>query len=270
MLPMRISKDWDNLKEQLDDLERVVERETDYEQEARFQDRARSFFGEDDRIIVPRIYPEHSSRRVLTMDLLDGAHIHDFLAGNPPQELRDHFGALIVRAYTRLYFAGRMNYADLHPGNFLFHKDGSLGLLDFGCVRPFSDTEWETIVRPAMRAIDAGPEELDRFHKGSMGLAEDEPIDPEHLALLRRLSQWAWRPLRHPGAFDFGDGQFLREGVDIFREISRKRYTRGKPAYILTTRANFGYFAMLYRLRARVDARAICDEEARAAGEEVK
>jgi len=32
-----------------------------------------------------------------------------------------------------------MNYADLHPGNFLFQSDGQLGLLDFGCVRPFSE-----------------------------------------------------------------------------------------------------------------------------------
>src|SRR5262249_42246706 len=161
---------------QLEDLRRVLEWETDYEKEAEFQRQARALFREDDRIVVPRIYPQHSTRRVLTAELLGGVHIHDFLAGNPTQERRDHFGALIVRAWDRLFFTGRVNYADLHPGNFLFMADGRLGLLDFGCVRPFSDKEWE-LMRVAMRACDGTREEVVRYLKRSVALAEDAPID---------------------------------------------------------------------------------------------
>jgi predicted unusual protein kinase regulating ubiquinone biosynthesis (AarF/ABC1/UbiB family) len=268
MLPLRVSKDWDNLKAQLEDLRRVVEWETDYQKEADFQRRARSLFREEDRIVVPRVYDQHSTRRVLTAELLGGAHVHGFLAGHPSQELRDHFGALIVRAWDRLFFAGRLNYADLHPGNFLFLPDGRLGLLDFGCVRPYSDREWE-LMRLALRACDGAREERVRYLKRSIGLAEDAPIDPEHLGLLERLGEWTWRPARHRGPFDFGDGQLLREGVDIFRELTRNRYTRGEPVCVLSARMFFGLFSMLYRLRARVDRRAIGLEEARAAGEEV-
>jgi hypothetical protein len=115
----------------------------------------------------------------------------------------------------------------------------------------------------------AGPEDVERYLKTSVGVAEGEPIEAEHLRLLRRLTEWMWRPLRQRGPFDFGAGEHLREGVEVYREIGRKRYTRGKPGYILNTRMNFGYFAMLYRLRARGDVRAIGKEEARAAGEEV-
>jgi predicted unusual protein kinase regulating ubiquinone biosynthesis (AarF/ABC1/UbiB family) len=268
MLPLRLSKDWDNLKGQLEDLRRVLEGETDYELEAVFQRRARSFFREDDRIVVPRVYEQHSTRRVLTMELLGGVHVHDFLAGNPAQERRDHFGALIVRAYYRLYFAGRVNYADVHPGNFLFQSDGRLGLLDFGCVRPFSDREWE-LIRVAMRACDGGREDVVRYLKRSIALAEDAPVDPEHLRLLERLSDWCWRPSRHRGPFDFGDAQILREGVEVFRELTRKRYTRSEPLCVLSARMFFGLFALLYRLRARVNMRAIGVEEGRAFGEEM-
>jgi predicted unusual protein kinase regulating ubiquinone biosynthesis (AarF/ABC1/UbiB family) len=268
MTPLRVSKDWDNLQAQLDDLRRVLESETDYEQEAGFQRRARSLFREDDQIVVPRIHDQHSTRRVLTMDLLGGAHVHDFLAGNPPQELRDHFGALIIRAWYRLFFGAHVNYADLHPGNFLFQADGRLGLLDFGCVRPFSDREWE-LMRLSMRACDGSREDVVRYLKRSVALAEDAPIDPEHLNLLDRLCAWCWRPIRHHGAFDFGDGQVLREGAEIFRELTRKHCTRGEPLCVLSARMFFGLFAMLYRLRARVDMRAIGIAEARAGGEEV-
>ena len=89
LLPLRVSKDWENLKAQLEDLRRVLEGETDYEKEAEFQRRACSLFREDDRIVVPRVYEQHSTRRVLTTELLGGVHVHDFLAGNPSQELRD-------------------------------------------------------------------------------------------------------------------------------------------------------------------------------------
>jgi predicted unusual protein kinase regulating ubiquinone biosynthesis (AarF/ABC1/UbiB family) len=267
-LPLRPSRDWDNVRDQLDDLRRVLEGETDYEREAEFQRKARSLFREDDRVVVPRVFERHSTRRVLTADLLGGAHVHDFLAGDPPQELRDHFGALIARAWSRLFFAGRLNYADLHPGNFLFLPDGRLGLLDFGCVRPFSDREWG-LMREATRACEGSREELVRALRRSAALAEDAPFDPEHLRLLERLTEWKWRPYRHRGPFDFGDGQVLREGAEVFREMTRKRCTRGEPLCVLLLRVDFGLFAMLYRLRARVDVREISREEARAAGEEV-
>ncbi|HVS40298.1 MAG TPA: AarF/ABC1/UbiB kinase family protein, partial [Gemmataceae bacterium] len=205
MTPLRISKDWENLKAQLEDLRRVLEWETDYEKEAEFQRKARSLFREDDRIVVPRIYEQHSTRRVLTMELLGGVHVNDFLAGNPSQEQRDHFGALIVRAWDRLLFAGHVNYADLHPGNFLFMADGRLGLLDFGCVRPFSEPEWG-LIRLAMRAIDGDRDDLQRYMKRSVALAEDAAMDPEHQRLLERLIEWTWRPGRCRGPFDFGDG----------------------------------------------------------------
>ena len=55
-------RDWENLKAQLEDLRRVIERETDYEKEAECQRRARSLFREDDRIVVPRVYEQHSAR----------------------------------------------------------------------------------------------------------------------------------------------------------------------------------------------------------------
>jgi predicted unusual protein kinase regulating ubiquinone biosynthesis (AarF/ABC1/UbiB family) len=269
MAPMRVSKDWENLKAQLEDLRRVLERETDYEREAEFQRQARALIREDDRIVVPRVYEQFSTRRVLTMELLGGVHVHDFVAGSPSQERRDHFGALIVRAWDRLFFAAHVNYADLHPGNFLFMDDGRLGLLDFGCVRPFTDAEWG-LIRLAMRAVDGGRDDLLRYMHRCVGLAEDAPMEPEHQRLLERLIEWTWRPGRFRGTFDFGDGNILREGVEVFREMTRKHCTRSEPLCVLSGRMFFGLFAMLYRLKARVNRRAIGVEEARAAGEELQ
>jgi predicted unusual protein kinase regulating ubiquinone biosynthesis (AarF/ABC1/UbiB family) len=266
LLPLRLSKDWENLKAQLADLQRVVELETDYENEAQMLRRARALFREDDRIVVPRVFEQHSTRRVLTMELLEGDHPPAFLARNPSQELRDHFGTLIIRVYARMYYAGRMNYADLHPGNFLLREDGTLGVLDFGCVRPYSDPEWQLMYLGHQAIHSSSAADMRRFLLGSIELSEEQLQDEDQLRALEALARWVWQPLWHEGPFDFSDGANLRQGLEIYRHLVRKRYTRAHPVSVLLARMQFGYRGLLYRLGSRVDVRAIDREEVAVTG----
>src|SRR5208282_590051 len=101
------------------------------------------------------VYPDLSTARVLTMERLDGVHLPEFLRGNPSQEQRNEAARKIIRAWYRLLFAGRMVYADIHPGNFLFLKDGRLGLLDFGFMVSCDDEMWALFARMD-RALTTG------------------------------------------------------------------------------------------------------------------
>ncbi len=53
------------------------------------------------------------------------------------QDLRNQWAEAIWRfiwgSHNRL---GLIN-ADPHPGNYMFHEDGSVSFLDFGCVKRF-------------------------------------------------------------------------------------------------------------------------------------
>jgi hypothetical protein len=266
LLPLRLGKGWEPVKAQLEEIHRVIDQETDYQREAEWQRRARSLFHEDDPILVPRVHDELSTRRVLTMEYLDGDHIRSFLAGGPSQDLRDHFGTLIVQAGCRLHYAGRLLYADPHPGNYLFRADGRLGFLDFGCVRPYTDREWECN-RLADRAIRGGEEDVVRAVRGSLGLDEGQEIDSETLARNLAFSRWIWRPYWQDGPFDFGDPGYLREGANLFAAIGRTRIDAPwLPMNAFIARWFFGEAAILYRLRARVDMRAIYLRERLAAG----
>ena len=146
------------MKAQIDDLLRIVEGETDYLAEAAALREARALFREGDGIVVPRVYPEHSSRRVLTMELLDGVHLTEFLAGDPPQDLRDLYGAKVLRALERLRCTGRLLHGDPHPGNFLFNPRGELGLIDMGCVRRIDRDDWAWYLR-VERALRGGADD---------------------------------------------------------------------------------------------------------------
>ena len=67
LLPGRLGKDWENSKSQFDDLRMRLERETDYEAEAAVLAKVRPLFRDEDGIVVPRVYSQYSTARVLTM-----------------------------------------------------------------------------------------------------------------------------------------------------------------------------------------------------------
>lgn len=265
MLPARMSADWQNVREQFDDLRMRLERETDYMREAATLQKARSLFRDEDGIVIPRVFPEHSTQRVLTMEYLPGVHLDEFLATNPSQEVRNEFARKMVRAWYRMVYAGRMLYVDFHPGNFLFMEDGRLGVIDFGCMVELDDSLWELF-----RRIDR-PMTTGRREDIVEGIKEwswigDDPADADRVRLTADFAEWSWRFRMHPGEFDFGDEADFRRGIDLFVEMARKRYTRARACTPMMARQQTATRAMLYRLRANVDVAAIAEEEVRATG----
>lgn len=265
MMPLRLSRDWEFLRAQVEDARRVLELETDYRAEARALRRASDLFREGEGIVIPRVYEEFSSGRVLTMERVGGVHLRDFLRDDPPRDVRDRFGTMICVAHARLNYRARLLYADPNPGNFLFAPDGSLGLIDFGCVRPYSDEEW-TLCRRWDLSVDDGPEDRIRLLRDTAGLADREEFPPGHRQVLEAWANWLRRPYLQAGAFDFGDDGHLREGVSIVRQVCRSRFTRSPAMAVSSMRSIFGIVALLNRLRARVDVRAIHERETDATG----
>jgi predicted unusual protein kinase regulating ubiquinone biosynthesis (AarF/ABC1/UbiB family) len=265
LLPARLSKDWENAQDQLDDLRVRFEQETDYELEAGNLEQARALFREDDGIVVPRVFRDFSTARVLTMDRLDGVHIDRFLARGPSQEERNEFGRKMIRAWYRMMYAGRLFYADFHPGNFLFLDDGRLGVIDFGYVSRFADDIWE-LMRKMDRALTTGRREdrIDAVKEWMWATAES--ANDERVRLAEEFADCCWRPRYCGGEFDFADEADFRRCVDLFVEMVRKRYSRARPITPTISRQQFGWRSMLYRLKAKIDVRAIAEEEVKATG----
>lgn len=265
MLPARLSRDWENAKEQLDDLRIRLERETDYERETAALQKCRALFREDDGIVVPQVFPEFSTGRVLTMERLGGVHLEEFLATNPSQELRNEFAKKILRSWYRMLFAGRVLYVDFHPGNFLFMDDGRLGVIDFGFMLEMDDTLWE-LMRKVDRPLTTGRRDDRLAAMKEWSWIGDDPADADRLRLSDEYADWSWRARYCGGPFDFGDEADFRRGVDLFTQMVRKRYTRSRPCTPSIARQLFGFRSILYRLKAKIDVAPIAEEEVRAAG----
>jgi predicted unusual protein kinase regulating ubiquinone biosynthesis (AarF/ABC1/UbiB family) len=167
---------------------RVTE-ELDYRIEAANQTEFAEIYRGHPFMHVPEVIGELSSERVLTQELVQGKSWSDALTAE--QALRDSWGEAIYRfAYaTNLRFC--MYNADPHPGNYLFHDDGSVSFLDFGCVKRLGREPVDAMVRigrACMRddtrgtwqaCVEAGycratdpvtPEEVHAFWRGSLEL----------------------------------------------------------------------------------------------------
>lgn len=113
---------------------RVID-ECDYRSEARMQRELATVFGYHDVIAIPAVHDAYSTRRVLTTDLVDGMHLDEYLATEPSQAARDRFGQALFDFYVGALLRHGILNGDPHPGNYLFHPDGKLWIVDHGCTR---------------------------------------------------------------------------------------------------------------------------------------
>lgn len=114
------------------ELDRWSRRELDFRGEARTAQAVGRMFLDDPDVVIPEVDFERTTRRVLTMDLIEGVHPTDAAAllaiGIDPDEVV----ALGTHAMVRQVFTYGLFHADPHPGNVLIQPGGQVAFLDFG------------------------------------------------------------------------------------------------------------------------------------------
>jgi predicted unusual protein kinase regulating ubiquinone biosynthesis (AarF/ABC1/UbiB family) len=122
---------------------RITE-ELDYRLEAVNQAEFADIYRGHPFIHVPEVIGELCTGRVLTQELVLGRSWSDALTCG--RELRDQWAEAIYRFVyaTNLRFC--LFNADPHPGNYLFHDDGSVSFLDFGCVKRFEREQVDVMI----------------------------------------------------------------------------------------------------------------------------
>jgi len=119
----------------IQETERGILEETDYVNEARNIEHFEKALAPLGFVNVPKVHHDLSSDQVLTMSRVPGLRLQEFLKTNPSQQVRDKLGTGLTRLFFFQLFRVQALHADPHPGNYLFNNDGTIGLVDFGCVK---------------------------------------------------------------------------------------------------------------------------------------
>lgn len=124
-----------------DETRRHMTEELDFEQEAANAARARRLLEREfpgGQLKIPEVYPELSSKRVLTMEWVDGVRVDDAervrALGASPRRVAQ----LVQRVFAAMIFKHGFVHCDPHPGNILVTPDGGIALLDHGVYRDLS------------------------------------------------------------------------------------------------------------------------------------
>lgn len=124
---------------------RSLLRELDFKREMRNLQQFAQNFATNPKVRFPKVYPELSTSRVLTMEYLEGV---SFLEGDRLDLMevnREELARTGATLWMDMIFRDGFYHADPHPGNLLVLNDGTLGIFDCGMVGRMDDNLRETV-----------------------------------------------------------------------------------------------------------------------------
>ncbi len=166
--------------------------ELDYVHEAERAEQYREACARVPGIVVPRVFRALTTKRVLTLELLEGETFKEFLHNREGVSNDEKFrvAKILTDALWGPFLLHGVAHSDPHPGNFILLKDGRVGVLDFGSIKQLSP-KWVDVNRRLFHAV-----------------VEDQPIDMMALCL--------------EAGFEFTDAEASRPVIeDILAVISR-------------------------------------------------
>jgi predicted unusual protein kinase regulating ubiquinone biosynthesis (AarF/ABC1/UbiB family) len=212
-----------------------------------------------DHIVIPKIYPELSTQRVLCSSFLEGESFEEFLLRNPSQEERNHYAQLIFDSFFMGMYLLQMIHADPNPGNFIFMKSWKLGVIDFGCVKRVDDAFLSSFSKLHLSLMEKFPDEeiVEQY-------ADLRMIDRDTPEKMLAFYQEVIKPLDRiyieifeEDYYDFKlNNNFSERGFKTIMEVQKKSITavhNMNEEYIFVDRTLLGYYAMFEKMEAKIN-----------------
>ena len=137
---------------------KYIPMELDFEHEAdNCETIARNLAARDD-VVVPRIYREFSTRRVIVMELIEGIKITDVAALDRAGIDKHAVAQKLMEVFCEQVLRDGFFHADPHPGNVMVQPGPRLVLLDFGLAKDFPPRFRDGIVRLTFSILTADNE----------------------------------------------------------------------------------------------------------------
>ena len=231
--------------------ERFLE-ECDYALERARQQRFAEIYRGHPSIAIPEVYEEWCSPRVLTTRWSEGLRLEDF-AREATRRARDRAGEALYEFYLgTLYRHGLFN-ADPHPGNLLFGEEGSVTLLDHGCVREFDRA---TVIGVAALSTAVREDSRQGIMNALHRLGARPPEDDASFEVTRGLLGGFFQPTLERGARPMR-GDVTVEARQLLANKRAMLRIRLPGRLLFLFRIRFGLYSVLSRVGAIRDWRAL-------------
>jgi predicted unusual protein kinase regulating ubiquinone biosynthesis (AarF/ABC1/UbiB family) len=248
------------LEKYIKEVEAKLLEETDYELEFRRSEMISKMCSHIPNLAFTKYYKEYTSKRVLTMNWMEGLHLDDFLKTNPTQEARNAIGQAMWDFYDMQVHELKSVHADPHPGNFLMKENGVLGVIDFGCVKEIPEDFYYNYFALLIPELLDEPGIIARIMKQQEIInGNDSPLVQEKITdAFMKMTRLLATPFKE-SSFDFGNNEYidkiyaLGEEVSKMEELKKSKEGRGSQHALYINRTYFGLYSILNVLQAKVN-----------------
>ena len=202
---------------------------------------------------VPSPVEELSSDRLLTMSWINGTRLKSFIETTPDQDQRNAVAVNMFRTwYVPFYYYGVI-HGDPHPGNYTIADDGSVNLLDYGCIRLFRPS-FVCGVIDLYKALRDGNNDLAIQAYQNWGFAN---LDQDAINVLNIWAKFIYTPLLEDKArpiHEMRSGSHGREvAMKVYEELKRIGGVQPPREFVLMDRAAIGLGSVFMHLQAEVN-----------------
>jgi predicted unusual protein kinase regulating ubiquinone biosynthesis (AarF/ABC1/UbiB family) len=229
--------------------------ELDYELEATRLSRFADLHAGDPTVRVPRLVRSHSARRVLTTELARGWTFDEACAA--PVDARRAWAETMWRFVFKGTLRGGVLNADPHPGNYIFHPDGVVTFLDYGCVQEVEDAH-RARAENVHRAALARDEQAFARAVAALVNSKPGPLEKIAIAYTRKCFEPLFRSpyhIRRSYAAVLVDE--MKDMALAARKVQENEFFPMPPDMVFVNRLQFGFYSVLARLDIEVDYAAV-------------
>jgi len=178
------------------EFERTIKKEVDFRVEASHIEHFFENFKNDSNIYVPKIYRNFSTKKVLTMEFIDGVKLSNINSSNfsinPKLIAERGVDAILKQIFNHGFF-----HADPHPGNILILKNNTICFLDFGMMGALSKNHKEQLGNIILGIVYKDSKRItDSVEK----ISESRKIDNKEqveVQIFELLEEFAFLPLKN-------------------------------------------------------------------------
>lgn len=138
----------------------TIKEEMNYKQEAHNLLTIKHNLKTDKTVVIPEIFPEVSTEKVLVLQYIDGIKVNDIKALDEAHLDRKKLARKVARLFFKMLLSQDIFHADPHPGNISIANDGKIVLYDFGMAGTLDEETRVNLVRFYTALVDGNPQRI--------------------------------------------------------------------------------------------------------------
>jgi aarF domain-containing kinase len=221
-----------------EEMRKHIPLELDFINEGHNAERVAKDFADVHDIVVPNIYWDYCSRRVLTMEYIDGVKITDYEGMKRIGVSTTDVAKILVFAFSEMIIKNGFFHADPHPGNLMVLPGPKLVLIDFGQAKELEPQFLEMMVRFTRTLLGGDNVAMGKaFRDLGFRTKNDDAQGYEQLgdAYVGRVA----KQMQDSGA-GWAEGEMFQESYEAASSLLKKNQLTAMPPELLMVGRVFG------------------------------